>query len=67
MLDFHDGLHGFLAGRGTATIEVKLVQQLAYTEQVPLYGIFIDLRKAYNVIDRGRSLKILMLIIKGSR
>ena len=46
-LEFHDCLHCFLAGRGTgkATMEVKLTQQLAYIEQVPLYGIFIDLRK----------------------
>ena len=31
-IEFHDCLHGFLAGRGTgtATMEVKLAQQLAY-------------------------------------
>ena len=47
VLDYHDCLHGFLAGRGTrtATTEVKLAQQLAYIQQVPLYGVFIDLRK----------------------
>ena len=61
VLDYHDCLHGFLAGRGTgtATTEVKLAQQLAYIEQVPLYGVFIDLRKAYDAMDRGRCLKIL--------
>ena len=34
VLDYHDCLHGFLAGRGTgtATTEVKLAQQLAYIE-----------------------------------
>ena len=45
---YHDCLHGFLAGRGTGTVatEIKLAQQLAYIKQVPLYGVFIDLRKA---------------------
>ena len=57
VLDYHDCLHRFLAGRctGTATTEVKLAQQLAYIEQVPLYGIFIDLRKSYDAMDRGQS------------
>ena len=61
VLDYHDCLNGFLAGRGTgtATTEVKLAQQLAYIEQVPLYGVFIDLRKAYDAMDRGRCLDIL--------
>ena len=37
-IKFHDCLHGFLSGRGTgtATTEVKLTQQLAYLNQVPL-------------------------------
>ena len=40
VIEFHDCLHGFLAGRGTGTaiMEVKLAQQLAYLEQEPLYG-----------------------------
>ena len=48
VIEFHDCLHGFLSGRGTgtATTEVKLTQQLAYLEQVPLFGVFIDLKKA---------------------
>ena len=32
--------------------------QLAYKEQCPLYGIFVDLRKAYDAMDRGRCLEI---------
>ena len=28
-------------------------------EQEPLYQIYLDLRKAYNALDRGRCLKIL--------
>ena len=58
---FHDSLHGFLGGRGTgtATIEAKVAQQLAYIEQAPFYGIFLDLQKAYNAMDRDRCLQIL--------
>ena len=61
VLYYHDCIHGFLArrGTGTATTEVKLAQQLACIEQVPLYGVLIDLRKAYDVMDRGRCLEIL--------
>jgi len=35
-------------GTGTATIEAKLAQQLAWMEQEPLYQVFVDLRKAYD-------------------
>ena len=40
-------------------MEAKLLQQLAFREQVPLYGIFLDLRKAFDAMDRGRCLAIL--------
>ena len=33
-------------------MEAKLAQQLAFVEQAPLFGIFVDLLKAYNVKDR---------------
>ena len=54
-------MHGFLKGRGTgtATAEAKLVQQLAFREQEALFETFIDLRKAYDAMDRGRCLEIL--------
>ena len=42
-----------------ATTEVKLAQQLMYIEQVPLYGVFIDLSKACNAMDCGCCFKIL--------
>jgi exonuclease III len=60
-IDFHDALHGFRAGRGTgtATIEAKLCQQLAAIKQVPLYQIYLDLRKAYDALDRERCIDIL--------
>ena len=60
-IDFHDALHGFRAGRGTGTaiIEAKLLQQLAAIHQVLLFEIFLDLRKAYDTLDRDRTLQIL--------
>ena len=60
-IDLHDYLHGFRAKRGCGTgiMEAKLLQQLAFREQVPMYGIFLDLRKAFDAMDRGRCLEIL--------
>jgi hypothetical protein len=59
----HNSLHGCLTlhGMGTRIIEAKLVQQLAHLEQTPFFGIFIDLKKAFDAMDRGHCLKILML------
>ena len=60
-ITFHDTLHGFRAERGTGTaiIEAKLHQQLASVEQVPVFQVYLDLRKAYDTLDRGRTLEIL--------
>merc|ERR1712194_757062 len=60
-LECHDCLHGFLADRGCGTtiLKTKLAQQLAFLEQVPMYGGFIDLKKAFDVMDRGRYIQIL--------
>jgi hypothetical protein len=57
----HDSLHGCCNGRGTgaAVIEAKLTQQLAHIEQTPFYGVFIDLKKAFNAMDWERCLLIL--------
>ena len=59
----HDSLHGCLAGWGTGTgiIEAKLAQQLAHLEQTPFFGVFINLKKAFDAMDRGRCLAILAL------
>jgi hypothetical protein len=38
---------------------VKLQQQLAWVDQEPLYQIYLDLRKAYDALDREHCLKIL--------
>lgn len=41
-IKFHDCLHGSMTkhGAGTATIEAKLAQQLAFLEQETFYGVF---------------------------
>ena len=60
-ITFHDFLHGFLAGpgTGTATIEAKLLHQLAALREEVLYVIFLDLQKAYDALGRSRCLEIL--------
>jgi hypothetical protein len=57
----HDSLHGCRnrRGTGTAVIEAKLTQQLAHIEQSPFYGVFIDLTKAFDAMDRERCLQLL--------
>jgi hypothetical protein len=49
----HDSLHSCCNGQGTGTavIEAKLTQQLAHIEQTPFYGVFINLKKAFDAID----------------
>jgi pantothenate kinase-related protein Tda10 len=53
-IEFRDALHGFRASRGsgTSTIEAKLRMQLSQKEEKTLYMIFIDLKKAYDTLDR---------------
>ena len=60
-IQLHDFLHGFREGRGTgtATLEAKLLHQLAAMRGEVLYVIFLDLTKAYDALDRSRSLEIL--------
>ena len=52
-VDFHNALHGFHAfwGTGTGIIGAKLIQQLAMLHQVPLFQNFLDLWKAYDILD----------------
>jgi hypothetical protein len=61
VLPLHEVLHGCQSrrGMGTAILEAKLVQQLAHLEQEPFYGVFLDLKKAFNAMDRERCLLIL--------
>ena len=59
-IELHNFLHRFRAKRGCGTdiMEAMLLQQLNAREQVPLYGIFLDLRKAFDAMDRGLCLQI---------
>ena len=56
-----DVLRGFRAGRGmgTATLEAKLLHQLAGISHELLFQVFLDVQKAYNSLDRGRCVEIL--------
>jgi retron-type reverse transcriptase len=60
-ISFHDALHGFRPGWGTTTaiIKAKLFQQLASIQQVPVFKILLDLKKAYDTLDRAHTLEIL--------
>ena len=60
-ITFHDFLHGFRAGcgTGTASLEAKLLQQLATLKEEVLYVIFLDLHKEYDALGRSRCLEIL--------
>ena len=57
-IKLHDVLHGLREGRGTgtATLKAKLLQQLADMREEILYVIFLDLTKAYDALDRSRTL-----------
>jgi hypothetical protein len=46
-------------GTRTARIEAKLSQILAHLEQAPFYGVFLDLTKAFDSMDREKCLLIL--------
>jgi hypothetical protein len=58
----HDSLHSSInkKGMGTVTLEVKLVQQLAFLGQKPWHQIFLDLHKAYDAMDWEKTLEILV-------
>ncbi len=62
VIKLHDCPHGGLSrrGMGTAIMEVKLNQQLAWVEQEPLYQIYMDLKMAYDALKQMRCLKILV-------
>ena len=60
-ITLHDTLHGFSKGgrMKTTIIEAKLAHQLAGIVHEQLFQVFIDVRKSYNSLDRGRCMKIL--------
>jgi hypothetical protein len=68
-IKFHDGLHSRLPGweTGMATLKSKLAQSLARRNQCPLYQIYLDLKEAYDALDREQTLKILAAYGVGPR
>ncbi len=60
-ITFHPDMHGFLPKQGcsTACMEAKLQMQIMHRIGKPLYQIFIDVSKAYDGLDRERTLLIL--------
>ncbi len=59
--ELHDSLHSCRnkCRMGTAIIKAKLAQQLSYLELKPFYGVFLDLGKAFDAMDRERCIMIL--------
>ena len=55
ILTLYDALHGFRAGRGTGTetLEENSVQQLVGIAHKPLFQVFLDVRKAYDLFGYG--------------
>ena len=60
-IKFDYEIHGFRAGRGTGTaiMEAKLRMQLHTRSHIPLYMIFMDLKKAYDTLDRNQAVRVL--------
>ena len=58
---FHDVLHGFCArqGTGVAIMELKMVQDMYSIYQNHFLLLFLDISKAYDMLDRGRFLQTL--------
>ena len=51
----HDIIHGFKQrrGAGKAIMEAKMEQQIAGIVHKPLFQVFLDVRKAYDLLDQG--------------
>ena len=59
-IPFHNGLHGFCKKRGYGmALECKLEQEKALYEGKTLFQAYLDLTKAYDTLDRDRTLNIL--------
>jgi hypothetical protein len=60
-IELHDCHHGCHANRctGTVVIKAKLAQQLLYLELKPFFSIFLDLKKAFNLMNSEHCFLIL--------
>ena len=68
-ITFCESVHGFRKKRGTYTAigEAKLRTQMETCRSMPIYQIYLDLRKAYNSIDCKELLRILCKYKVGKR
>ena len=68
-IQFHNTLNGFHTGRitGNDPLEANLLQKLTDMREDFLYDIFLDLHKAYIILDCGRCLDILAVYGVGTR
>ena len=64
-----DALHVFLPNRGTGTavLEARLLMDYSIQQGRPLYQIVLDLSKAYDSLDRMRTLNLLQSYGLGPR
>ena len=60
-VEFDDSIHGFRQqrGTGTAVLRNKLRMQTAFAKHVTLKQLYLDMKKAYDTLDRSRTLLIL--------
>jgi retron-type reverse transcriptase len=60
-IQFHDSIHGFRKNHGTSTaiMNVKLLMQMTQRKSIPLYMLFLDIKKAYDTLDHGRTINML--------
>lgn len=60
-IEYHNFVHGFREGRGTSTamLEVKLLMDHGTFTDNTVYQVLIDLKKAYDSVDRQRVLEIM--------
>jgi hypothetical protein len=61
VVQFDEAVHGFREQRGTGTaiLTNKLLMQRSAAEQTMVKQIYLDLKKAYDTIDRTATLRIL--------
>ena len=61
-IQFHDAMCGFRVGIGTGTciLEENLLQRLIAMSNTVLHSVCLDLRKAYDALDRYRYIYILV-------
>ena len=61
-VQFNDVLHGLQTGlgMGTFSLEAKFLQQLTETREEVLYEVSLELRKAYDALERERCLEIMV-------